>query len=217
MTVSDRKIRRPGRPRGATPEAVREALLQAARGLFSRRDFGAVSLREIAAQAGVNPAMVHYYFGGKEGLYVAMVEAAVQSVLIELAPLERDPAGGPALAGFLRAFVQLLAANPWLPNLVVREVWYGQAGFRRRFVQRFPQRLAEGLREMIAAEQRAGRLRRDLDPQLAGLSLISMAVLPFIAAPVMEQLWGLQPDSQFAARLADHSLRLFYEGARPCP
>lgn len=203
----------PGRPRGVAPEAVREALLHAAREFFSRRDFRAVSLREIAARAGVNPAMVHYYFGDKEGLYVAMVEGSIATVLDQLPSLPEDPQGPADLRGFLRAYVRLLASDPWLPNLVVREVLFGEAGFRRRFVERFPLRIAEGLGRLIAAEQAAGRLRRDLDPRLATLSLISMAVFPFVAGPVVEQLWGEHPDPEFAEGLADHILRLFYEGA----
>ena len=57
----------PGRPRSdAGSEAVREALLRAARNYFATRGFQQASLRQIAAEAHVNPAMVHYYFGSKK-------------------------------------------------------------------------------------------------------------------------------------------------------
>src|SRR5512147_2679635 len=65
-TKSGRKTarRRPGRPEGAAHrETVRADLLQAARELFAKRDFTAASVREIAAAARVNPAMIHYHFG----------------------------------------------------------------------------------------------------------------------------------------------------------
>src|SRR5215468_1487809 len=64
-----RKRRGRGRPRGASTGNVRERLLHAARDLFLRYGYRAVSSRQIGAAAGVNFAMIRYYFGGKPGLY----------------------------------------------------------------------------------------------------------------------------------------------------
>ncbi|MFF0655374.1 TetR family transcriptional regulator [Micromonospora tulbaghiae] len=57
--------RRPGSP------DTREAILGAAREAFAERGFDAASIRAIAAAAGVDPALVHHYFGGKEELFRA--------------------------------------------------------------------------------------------------------------------------------------------------
>ena len=57
--------RRVGRPAEQNRREVRARLGAAARELFARQGFEAVSLRQVAAAAGVTPAMVHYYFGGK--------------------------------------------------------------------------------------------------------------------------------------------------------
>ena len=90
-----RDPRRPGRPAGGTAE-VREALLAQARDLFLQQGFGAVSTRRIAAAAGTTPAMIHYHFGDKLGLYLAMIETAARPVLAAVQRLERRrqrPAG----------------------------------------------------------------------------------------------------------------------------
>ena len=76
--------RRVGRPPGAAEAQVRESLLSAARSLFLRYGFRAVSSRQVAAAAGVNPAMIHYYFNGKDGLYRAMLESAIAPIVIRL-------------------------------------------------------------------------------------------------------------------------------------
>jgi AcrR family transcriptional regulator len=60
-----RKRRGRGRPRAASAGNVRERLLHAARELFLRYGYRAVSSRQIGAAAGVNFAMIRYYFGGK--------------------------------------------------------------------------------------------------------------------------------------------------------
>ncbi len=79
MTVDQARARPPrGRPpkdelapRG--PVAVRRAVLAAAADLFARRGLAAVSVREVATQAGVNPSLVHRYVGGKDRLLRAVL------------------------------------------------------------------------------------------------------------------------------------------------
>ncbi len=201
---------RPGRPRGRAPEQSRQALLDAARDLFARREFAAVSLRQIATQAKVNPAMIHYHFGGKEGLYTSMLEERFTPLLQQL---ELQPAERPSLSQFVESYVRMLAANPWVPNLVVREVLYGDGNFRELFVRRFAVRAGQMVPALINEECNAGRLRADLDPVLATLSLLSMAVFPFISRPVVEPALGLEMDEDFVRSWITHALRLFYDGA----
>jgi AcrR family transcriptional regulator len=57
--------RRPG------PSVTREAILEAARGVFARAGYDRATIRDIAAGAGVDPALVHHYFGNKEELFAA--------------------------------------------------------------------------------------------------------------------------------------------------
>jgi AcrR family transcriptional regulator len=54
---------------------TRKRLIGAAAGLFAERGMKGTSVRDIAREAGVNAAMVSHYFGGKEGLYQASVDA----------------------------------------------------------------------------------------------------------------------------------------------
>src|SRR5688572_33401875 len=82
---SRQRPRGPGRPTG--DDAVRSALLEAARQRFLARGFAAVSIREVAAAAGATPAMIRYYFGDKLGLYRAMLDEAtgpLRSALLEM-------------------------------------------------------------------------------------------------------------------------------------
>lgn len=197
----------PGRPRGRDPEAVRNALLKAARTLFSRRSFKAVSVRELAAAAKVNPAMVNYYFGDKQGLYEAMVEGSLGPLLeaLEEGLSSGHPISTQTLFG---RYVEILATNPWLPNLLVREVLYGETGFRDSYVRKFAVRFASGMARSLSEERAQGTIREDLDPQLALLSLISLAVFPFLARPIVEQTLDLEVSAEFAKRWTRHSMHL---------
>ncbi|WP_405098937.1 TetR family transcriptional regulator [Micromonospora sp. NBC_01412] len=67
--MARRTGRRPGNP------DTREAILDAARTAFAERGFDATSIRSIAGAAGVDPALVHHYFGGKDRLFLAAMDA----------------------------------------------------------------------------------------------------------------------------------------------
>ena len=56
------------RPKGQGPD-LRQAILDAAEGLFSRHGFHGVTVRQVAAEAGVDTALIHYYFGAKRELF----------------------------------------------------------------------------------------------------------------------------------------------------
>lgn len=58
-------------------EQTRRRILETASTLFSQKSFDAVSMRVIAKEAGVDPALISHYFGSKEGLFEAMLEQSV--------------------------------------------------------------------------------------------------------------------------------------------
>src|SRR5690606_4820124 len=68
-------------------EGTRAALIDAATRVFGRDGFHAASTKAIAREAGANPALISYHFGGKEGLYVAVVEHIVESMAARVGPI----------------------------------------------------------------------------------------------------------------------------------
>src|SRR6266542_4222884 len=68
-TTTGRGGGRVGRPAGSPPN--REAILAAARTQFAERGYENATIRGIAAGAGVDPALVHHYYGSKDQLFAA--------------------------------------------------------------------------------------------------------------------------------------------------
>jgi AcrR family transcriptional regulator len=85
-TTPDRK--RPGRPPG--PSDTRDRILASARDLFARNGIDNTSIRSIAADAGVDPALVHHYFGTKTQLFAAAIHIPVDPMSI-IGPLREVP------------------------------------------------------------------------------------------------------------------------------
>lgn len=208
--------RRPGRPGGAAHrETVRANLLKAARELFARRDFTAAGVREIAAAARVNPAMIHYHFGDKEGLYRAMLQESIGPVLRKVQNL-LDHGGGRSQTTIHDTFEALmitLAREPWVARLIVREVLAEEGPFRETFIREFAAKGGGRLPQLLEREMARGRIREDLDTTLGAISFLSMALFPFIALPVAEKVFGIQLSDAFARRLVEHTTKMFYKGA----
>ena len=204
--------RGPGRPTGGDA-AVREKLLDHARDLFLQHGFGNVSTRKIAAAAGTTPAMIHYYFGDKLGLYQAMIESAVQP-LIESVQRLGQAAGdeAPGLEVVIREYMRMVAANPWFPALIIQEVLSQNGRMRGEFIERFAGRTAPALVAVLRREREQGKLRDDLDPQFAAVSLLSLCVFPFVSLPITGPVLGFRPDGAELDRFISHTAQLFREG-----
>src|ERR1043166_4991379 len=78
--------RRKVAPQRRNADATRSKILDAALAEFSERGLPAASTDDIAERCGVNKRMIYYYFGSKEGLYLA----ALESLFERLVALERE-------------------------------------------------------------------------------------------------------------------------------
>ncbi len=187
----------------------------AARDLFTRHGFDAVSTRQLAAAAGTTPAMIHYYFEDKHGLYRALLEEVIPPVLEGLELRTAELSRSLTVADFMAAYLGMFRANPWLPPLVFREMQAGGERFQRHFIERFASRARHLLGTALESDKRTGRVRADLDAQLALVSVMSLCVFPFLARPMLEKVLDLDFDENFVARWSSYASELFYRGAQP--
>lgn len=222
--------RRVGRPRArASAPDVRADLLASAAAAFSARGYEAVSLRDVAKRAGTTAAMVHYYFGDKSGLFAALLDETLASVLERVrsalaargaasegraarASVEGATGQGSVIELFFDIAHETLGATPWIPRLVLREVLSDDAPFRERFIEGYARPMSLLLRGALREEVKAGRLRADLDVDLGFTSLIGLAVFPFIGQRVIERVLGVSFDAAFRTRLTAHTKRLVLDG-----
>ncbi|HEX9207165.1 MAG TPA: TetR/AcrR family transcriptional regulator [Steroidobacteraceae bacterium] len=207
--------RGPGRPAGGDA-AVRGALLQHARALFLRQGFAQVSTRRIAAAAGTTPAMIHYYFGDKLGLYRAMLDEAMAPLLATLGQMEQgDAEAAPDLEALMTQYMRMLAQNRWLPALIVQEVLDEGGQLREQFIEHFAGRLAPAFVRVLRRERERGTLRADLDPRLAAVSALSLCIFPFVSLPITSRVLGLSVAGEGFERLVRHTTQVFRDGVAP--
>ncbi|HEX2316101.1 MAG TPA: TetR family transcriptional regulator [Thermomonospora sp.] len=127
---------RPGRRPG--PTETRATILAAARRLFAEKGYDGASLRGIAREAGVDPALVHHFFGTKQGVFVAAMEFPLnpEAILARVAGLSSREELGRALAEvFLDVWDDPASRAPLLAMLRSAMVNERVATMMRQFVQ----------------------------------------------------------------------------------
>jgi TetR/AcrR family transcriptional regulator len=173
-----RPLRRQTRARD--PQATRRALKQAATALFARRGFAGATADLIARRAGVNKAMINYHFGGKRGLYSAIVRESFAALMDRLkSAVDVRAAPADQLRNFIAAFAEMAQGLPDLPAMLLREMIAG--GEHRdldREVFEYLPRILGTVRGVLEAGIRGGSFR-PVDPLLTHLSMIGCLMFFF--------------------------------------
>ena len=200
------------RPKVDDPEA-RVKIAAAAEELFAARGFDGTAIRDIARKAGVNGAMIHYYFGNKEGLYRAMLEGAATSVRGLL--IETTGSSGSSkdrLARFVDAYASYMLSQPNLARILYREMLTG-AKHIRQVAQRYAAANYTMLKTVMSDGVKSGELR-SIDAELAPITLMGMVVIFQFLRPIISVALGkTEYDDAFVARVAAHTIDLFLHGA----
>jgi AcrR family transcriptional regulator len=205
------RSRRPGRP--AESEAdLRERLLDAALARFVAEGIAGASLKSIARQAGVTPALVHYYFGNKEQLLSVVVEERLMRVIAELRGVLADGDGDPGtlIRGFVGGLYAIVARHPWLPVIWAREILTEGGALREFMLARVAPIIPQMLAAKFARSQQDGELNADLDPRLLVVSLIGLTLFPLAAESIWRRLFDAGDIDH--ALLQKHTITLLERG-----
>jgi TetR/AcrR family transcriptional regulator len=191
-----RAVRTPSEPDRETEEKI----LDAAHVVFLRLGTSGARMKDIAEEAGVNQALLHYYFRNKAGLAEAVFKRAFGGFFPTLAGILGSDA---TIAEKIRAVVEketdFLLENPYLPGFVLSELQH-QPERLRHMSARIGQLPAARLGKQLAAEAAAGRIRR-IAPEQFIINLVAQIVYPFIAKPLVDGFLGVT-GQDFAAFIA---------------
>ncbi|MDX1443475.1 MAG: TetR/AcrR family transcriptional regulator [Gammaproteobacteria bacterium] len=204
--------RRAGRQGGKQGERNRQAILDAAREHFSRHGFRATTLRDIAASADVTPAMVHYHFGNKAGLYFAVIESVAEPLLARLGQIRDGAQPGDALAAFMDFYMRTVSRHPEIPSLLLHDVLGEDGDMRSGFATRFASRGRQAISGLLRNAQEQGRIPRELDIDLGVISILSLALFPFLAAPLIREVFGREWQADELEALIRHQQAVLLHG-----
>lgn len=168
-----------------------QRILDAARAVFIRRGTNGARMQEIAEEAGVNQALLHYYFRTKERL-AAMVfrETAARLLPAVLAVFESDATIDNKIERFVHLYIDTVRQSPFLPGYVLSELHHHPERLTAMLDAAGvdPAPIAERLRARLAAQLdelvRRGDIRPITPDQLI-VNMMGLVVMPFIARPAL--------------------------------
>ena len=182
-----------GRQRDA--ERSRQALLAAALDEFSLHGFAGARVADIARRAGVNKQLINYYFGSKEGLYLALQQAW----------LEREDGFAPPGLPLPDLVVRYLMDALDDPRSLRLLLWRGLADDSAP--NGSPGRQAD--LDQVSRRRAAGEVAAELDPAAVLLAGMAMVAAPIIMPGVARELFGVEPSSpEFRERYAGQLRRI---------
>lgn len=206
--------RTPGRPLRDAQD-LRPKLLDAAVFCYVRDGMAGTSLRAIATEAGVTPALLHYYFGDKAQLQEAFVQERMLPAfgMVREAVQRAGDDVAATVAGFVNGVTDVVKMYPWWPQLWVREVLCEGGALRDLLISRIAPEITRTIAARFAAAQARGELNPDLDPRLLMTSLIGLTLLPIAGAPIWRSIFdaedlGLDDIRMHALVLLDRGLEL---------
>lgn len=155
----------PGRPKDL---GKRAAILEAAKRLFTRHSFDAVSMDQIASEAGVSKLTVYSHFGDKESLFGEAVRARCEDQL-PVALFQADLPGGPRerLTAIAEAFFALITSEEAIAVHRTMMTDATDPHVRELFWASGPQRIKDAFADFLRSEVGKGDLRIDDIPRAA--------------------------------------------------
>jgi AcrR family transcriptional regulator len=176
-------------------ESTEERIKEAARKLFTQKGFAATRTRDIAAEAGINLALLNYYFRTKQKLFDLIMEENFKKFLTGISFHVKDETltFEERVTKIISSYIDFLREFPDLPLFVINEI----RGNPHKMVARLRDDVGldrSRFFQQIAEAKREGK--NALEPFHFIANLVGLTVFPFLARPVLQRLTGVN-DEQF--------------------
>ncbi|MGY5850634.1 TetR/AcrR family transcriptional regulator [Salegentibacter sp. F14] len=168
-------------------EKTEDHILNAAERVFQRKGMDGARMQEIANEAGINKAMLHYYYRSKRFLFEVVFANAFSLIAPEINRIVNDDTElFQKIRNFTNSYIDFIQKHPYLPNFIIQElnrdsdfinVLQTKKGFPdfRSFQAQVEKEVREGNIKPIKAEQ-------------LFINLLSLNIFPFLAAPLFKGL-----------------------------
>lgn len=169
--------------------STEQKIKEAARKVFSLKGYAATRTRDIADEAGINLALVNYYFRSKEKLFNEIMQEKIYQLFGTIVPILINPnlSFETKIEIVAENYIDMLIENPDLPLMVMSEVKKDIEGFGIKI------QLSPLLKDSSFIRQIKDR-NPNVDPVQFLLSILGMIIFPFIAKPVFISLSGMEKE-----------------------
>lgn len=167
-----------------------QKILAAAKKVFHRKGMAGTRMQEVADEAGINKALLHYYFRSKQKLFESVFRDAIKDALPAIwTVLGSDLPLFEKISAFAEGYIDTISKDPFIPIFVMNEL------------QRDPAGLLEVIRsskmggKKVFGQQLSDAVKngeiRPIDPLQLFVDMMSLCVYPFVAKAMIMEFNGL--------------------------
>lgn len=160
-------------------------ILDAAQEVFQKKGMDGARMQEIADQAGINKAMLHYYYRSKQLLFEAVFSKAFALLAPQMNKILNDDSSiEEKVINFTHNYISFISKHPYLPNFIIQEMNRNPKFFEK--IQKsaaFP--TLEKFKSQVEEEVEKGILK-PIDGEQLFINIISLNIFPFVATPLIK-------------------------------
>jgi AcrR family transcriptional regulator len=197
------------------PGVGRDTIVTATRNLLTTHNHAKISLRELARVLNVDPGLIRYYFGNKEGLYAEVVQEVLEEnrrrhqkvIHSNLKPEEK-------LRRRIAIYLDIIVENPFLHSLFLDIILHGKEPDAAQYRHQAVSRAYLELRQMLGAAG-ATIAGQPVDARFLHIAILGMCEFYVSAQPMVRELFGGQaPSKELRTRYGQFLSNLLTNGMR---
>jgi TetR/AcrR family transcriptional regulator len=171
--------------------ATEQKILDAAEMVFIEEGLSGARMQQIADRAGINKAMLHYYFRSKDKLFQLIFVQKMGEFIpkVEAALQEKDKTAIEKMDIFVDAYLHMLRRNPRLPMFILATL-----NRNPEFAKAIKVPVGKKVVALLEEEMNKGNIKR-VDPYQFMLTVIGMCIFPFVARPIFSQAFGVEKEN----------------------
>lgn len=166
-------------------ENTEELILAAAKNVFQTKGMDGARMQEIADVAGINKAMLHYYYRSKQLLFEAVFKNAFSLLAPQLNKILNDDSTiEDKVKNFTSNYISFIIKHPYLPNFIIQEL-NRNPDFILRIQENNSFLNIEKFKQQVALEVSQGTLKPTKGDQLF-INILALNIFPFVAKPLVK-------------------------------
>lgn len=188
--------------KSAKDSTTEQKIKEAAKKVFTQKGFAATRTRDIATAAGINLALLNYYFRSKEKLFDMIMLETMQHFIEGMSGILNDGKTSfyPKVEQIVSNYIDLLIEQPEIPLFIINEI----SSPRNNIISELG--IRDKLLQSVFAKQFKAEIRKRKTPRIHpmqfAVNIIGMTVMPFIARPIIKQLGNIE-QAQFNALMLE--------------
>ncbi|TYA58988.1 TetR/AcrR family transcriptional regulator [Formosa maritima] len=166
-------------------ENTEEQILEAAKNVFQTKGMDGARMQEIADTAGINKAMLHYYYRNKQLLFEAVFKSAFSLLAPQLNKILNDDSSiEDKIRNFTTNYISFIMKHPYLPNFIIQEL-NRNPDFIITIQKNNTLLNIEKFKAQVDLEVSQGNLKPTKGDQLF-INILSLNIFPFVAKPLIK-------------------------------